>query len=140
MDQQHVGNFPVQEPQNAGSATAPDASSPLPTITAKEERGFLELSPDALVIDDQQGTILLVNELAAALFGYRQEELAGQQLEVLLPGRFRASHVAHRARYVTAPRRRPMGAGLDLVGKRKDGSEFPSISAYVPCSLSKSCM
>src|SRR5579885_888473 len=125
MDQQHVGNFPVQEPQNAGSATAPDASSPLPTITAKEERGFLELSPDALVIDDQQGTILLVNELAAALFGYRQEELAGQQLEVLLPGRFRASHVAHRARYVAAPRRRPMGAGLDLVGKRKDGSEFP---------------
>ncbi len=127
MDQQQASHFPGQEQQAASSSTETDVSfsSILPAITTREERNFLELSPDALVIVDQQGTIVLVNELAEAMFGYSQEALAGQPLEILLPERARAAHVAHRARYTAAPCRRPMGAGLNLVGKRKDGSEFP---------------
>jgi len=86
---------------------------------------LLQLSPDALVIVDRAGHMVMLNEQAAALFGYQQEELCGQRLEVLLPRRLRKTHVTHRERYVTAPLPRPMGAGLHLVGLRKDGSEFP---------------
>ena len=100
-------------------------SSALPTITMAKARTLLDLSPDALVMINSAGRIVLVNEQAATLFGYGHHELDGQPLEVLLPKRFHAAHVAHRCTYVTMPRPRPMGVGLDLVGRRKDGSEFP---------------
>ena len=99
--------------------------STLPTITMAEGRTLLDLSPDAAIMIDALGSIVLVNEQAATLFGYGQDELNGQPLEVLLPERFHPAHVAHRRTYVTTPLRRPMGVGLDLVGRRKDGSEFP---------------
>jgi diguanylate cyclase (GGDEF)-like protein/PAS domain S-box-containing protein len=66
-----------------------------------------------------------VNRLAGVLFGYPPEELTGQPLEQLLPPRFRAAHAAHLERYFAAPGTRPMGIGLNLVGQRKDGSQFP---------------
>jgi PAS domain S-box-containing protein len=88
-------------------------------------RSLLESAPDAMVIADATGRIVLVNSQTERLFGYQRSELLGQPVELLLPERFRALHVDHRARYSATPRFRAMGAGLDLHGRRKDGSEFP---------------
>jgi PAS domain S-box-containing protein len=88
-------------------------------------RELLESAPDAIVIADQKGRIVLVNSQAERWFGYARGELIGQPVEVLLPERFRQRHVGHRAGYLAAPRTRLMGGGLELFGQRKDGSEFP---------------
>ena len=88
-------------------------------------RVLLDTAPDALVIIDRDGKIVLVNRQAEAMFGYTREELVGQTPELLIPERFRAGHPAHRADYAASPRVRAMGSGLDLVGRRKDGSELP---------------
>jgi PAS domain S-box-containing protein len=85
---------------------------------------LLEHLPDAVVISDTEGRILFLNRRANDLFGYTGEELIGRPVETLVPDRFRRTHVAHRARYHSDPRTRPMGACLDLVGLRKDGTEF----------------
>ncbi len=87
-------------------------------------RGLLESAPDAMVIVDRQGRIILVNAQVERLFGYRREELLGQEVETLVPGRFQG-HAGQRDAYLEGPRTRPMGAGLDLFGKRQDGTEFP---------------
>lgn len=97
----------------------------IPVVTSAAMDVLLGFSPDALIIVKHEGTVLRVNEQAARLFGYRADELPGQPLESLLPERLRALHTAHRIGYTTQPRQRPMGAGLDLLGLRKDGSEFP---------------
>jgi PAS domain S-box-containing protein len=83
------------------------------------------MSPDALVVVDQAGTIAMANQQLAALFGYRREDLQGQPLEILLPQRLREDHIAHRKRYFKAPQTRPMGIGLQLFGQHQDGTEFP---------------
>jgi PAS domain S-box-containing protein len=85
----------------------------------------LDAMPDACVIVDGDGRIVRVNTQTERLFGYDREELLGRPVELLLPERFRGSHVRHRASYQSAPRPRPMGAHLDLYARRKDGSEFP---------------
>ena len=85
----------------------------------------MDISPDALLIVDQEGTIVMANEQAAALFGYSREELQQQRLEMLLPERLHAMHVDHREHYFATPRTRSMGAGLQLLGQHKDGTEFP---------------
>ena len=77
------------------------------------------------MIVNTEGQIVLVNHQTEQLFGYRREELLGQLVERLLPGRFRERHVEHRVRYSTAPMTRPMGASYELRAQRKDGSEFP---------------
>ncbi len=88
-------------------------------------RGYVEAAPDAVVIVDAQGKIVLVNALAERLFGYSRAELLGQATETLVPARLRDRHFTHRGQYSEAPRAREMGSGLDLYGLRKDGTEFP---------------
>ena len=88
-------------------------------------RQLLENAPDAMVITDERGTIAVVNHQAEAMFGYGRQEMLGQPVEMLLPERLRRRHVGLRAEYMAQPRVRPMGAGMDLFGVRKDGSEIP---------------
>ncbi len=88
-------------------------------------RGFVESAPDGIVAVNPQGQIVLVNAQVGRLFGYRTAELTGQPLEWLLPERFRARHAVHFKNFFAAPHARPMGTGLELAARRKDGSEFP---------------
>lgn len=88
-------------------------------------RALLEAAPDAMVIVEPGGKIVLVNSQTEKLFGYSREALLGGPVELLMPERFREQHPAHREAYAGEPHVRPMGAGLELLGRRADGTEFP---------------
>jgi len=85
---------------------------------------LLEAVPDSVVIVDHDGRITIVNARTEEVFGYSREELLGQPIEQLIPKRLQAVHVAHRTQYQKDPHSRSMGTGLDLIARRKDGSEF----------------
>jgi len=95
-------------------------------------RGLLEAAPDAMVIVEDDGMIALVNNQTEKLFGYTREELLGKPVELLIPERYRGHHPDRRSGYLSQPRTRPMGAGLELFGRRKDGSEFPAEISLSP--------
>jgi PAS domain S-box-containing protein len=103
-------------------------------------RDLLESAPDAVLITDNQGEIQLVNAQAELLFGYRRQELVGQKIEMLIPERYRGAHAGHRTGYVDAARTRPMGAGLALYGRRKDGTEFPVSIGLSPTRTDRGLM
>ncbi len=86
---------------------------------------LVDAAPDGIVMTDGWGRILVANRQIEALFGYDRAELLGRSVDDLLPERFRPVHRAHRTRYRDEPRTRPMGAGISLLGRRKDGTEFP---------------
>jgi PAS domain S-box-containing protein len=88
-------------------------------------KDLLEAAPDAIIIMNRSGDIVIVNSQTEKLFGYARSELLGQKIELLMPSRFHAMHPSHRDGFFAAPKVRPMGAGLQLHGQRKDGSEFP---------------
>lgn len=86
---------------------------------------LVEFAPDAMLIVDGSGRILYANQRATQVFGYRREDLVERSVDMLLPERLRARHAMHRRNFAEDPRTRPMGAGLNLLGRRSDGSEFP---------------
>ncbi len=88
-------------------------------------QALFETAPDAMIVVDREGRIVLANVQAGRLFGYGNADLRGLQVEALLPEALRSAHGAHRERFMANPRVRPMGAGFELVGMRRDGSEFP---------------
>jgi len=96
-------------------------------LRASEEKfhAFLESASEGIIAVDTDGHITMVNARAEQMFGYRQHELLGQSIELLLPVRLREVHFKHRELYQAQPRPRPMGRGLDLSGRRKDGTELP---------------
>lgn len=112
----------------AGKATRMLGSITDITDRKRSEERFrllVEASPDALVITDQRGVISKVNAQTEKLFGYRREELLGQAVEILVPDRGRAKHVVQTRDYAVNPHVRPMGGAKNLVGRHRDGHEFP---------------
>ncbi|MFT3931086.1 MAG: PAS domain S-box protein [Spongiibacteraceae bacterium] len=103
-------------------------------------REVVETAPDAMMIVDADGCIVLVNAQVEKLFGYARDELLGKTIECLMPDRFRQQHVRHRHYFVNSAKARPMGAGLELFGQRKDGSEFPIEISLSPMRILNDAM
>src|SRR5687767_3084398 len=112
----------------------------MPAVDGQQSRGELEAAlrksealaqavlasaTEGIILIDAGGRIIVVNPAAERMFGYDRGDLLGQRLEVLLPERIRGAHMEHRTGYFAGPRARPMGIGLDLAGRRKEGTEFP---------------
>jgi two-component system sensor histidine kinase DevS len=96
--------------------------------------GVVEAAPDGIVMADLNGKVLLVNQRTEELFGYDRGELLGKSVDILLPSALQAAHAAHRADYADSPRTRSMGADIDLLGRRRDGTEFPVEISLSPIS------
>jgi PAS domain S-box-containing protein len=103
-------------------------------------RALLEAAPDAVVIANKQGRIELVNAQTERLFGYPRDRLIGQPIEILVPERFQSRHVGHREGYLAEPRVRSMGEGLELYGRRADGSEFPVAISLSPVETAEGAL
>jgi PAS domain S-box-containing protein len=101
-------------------------------LDADEYRAIFEASPEGIVLVDKHGVMRDVNPQVEALFGWAREELVGEPVEMLVPEVFRTAHREHRKRFVRNPHNRPMGAGMELQGRRKDGSTFSAEISLSP--------
>jgi PAS domain S-box-containing protein len=113
--------------QRTEQRLASDAQESLAALRRSEAtaQAILESASEGILLVDTSGRITLANAAALRMFGYDHAELIGQPLEILLPDRIRVAHADHRMAYFAEPRVRPMGIGLDLSGRRRDGAEFP---------------
>jgi PAS domain S-box-containing protein len=118
------------------------SSAIVSALASREQQGHVDALPDAVMIVDASGRLLMVNDQAGVLFGYRARELLNQPLNLLLPERFHEVHDVLRAEYAAHPRARPMGTGLKVVGRHRDGHELhldislnPLLVAGPPCVL-----
>lgn len=122
-------NHPHSLSGAGSSRPAQSEQSLLAQLGADTDQGLLALllssAPIAIVMVSGMGRILYVNDKLGEMFGYAPEELIGRPLEILIPERFRLDHQQHRSSYRLNPHVRPMGSGLDLAGRRRDGTEFP---------------
>lgn len=100
-------------------------------------KGILESAPDAIVITNPEGKILMINAQTEILFGYSRAEIIGQEVEMLIPSRYRDAHYHHRQKYNANPKVRVMGIGLELFGIRKDGKEFPVEISLSPIQIAE---
>lgn len=103
-------------------------------------RSIFEAAPDGIALVDEDGTIVEANPQMERLFGYEPGTLVGQSVEALVPETVRDAHRGHRARYGSQPRRRPMGIGMELVGRRADGTEFPAEISLSPLPERVGCV
>jgi len=101
-------------------------------LNAEEYRAVFESAPDGILIVDPDGVVRDLNPTVETLFGYAREEILGEAVEMLVPESFREAHLAHRARYRRSPHARPMGIGLELCGRRKNGADFPAEISLSP--------
>ena len=107
-------------------------------VSQRAEERFrvaVEAAPNAMLMVDQVGTIVLVNAQVETVFGYPRADLLGQPIERLVPARYRGQHPQNRTAFFAAPRARPMGAGRDLYGLHKDGHEIPVEIGLTPLTL-----
>jgi two-component system cell cycle sensor histidine kinase/response regulator CckA len=129
--------LPAIDPSDPSTLTLP----PIGTRKNKKDnmkyRALLESSPDAIVVVNQSGTIVLVNAQTERLFGYRRDELIGKAAEILVSQHFRGQHSNQHSRFLGVPSERPTVVGLELFGLRKDGSEFPAEIRLSPVDTKK---
>jgi PAS domain S-box-containing protein len=118
-------NTAVEADDRVGDLPAMHSAENIESWPEKTLRELIEALPDAMVVISSQGTIVLVNAQTERVLGYPRAELLDRKIEKLIPQRFQVGHVGKRDAYFTHPKSRPMGAQLDLFGKRKDGTEFP---------------
>jgi PAS domain S-box-containing protein len=116
------------QPEPAGESDAPPARPAWSDLLSM----LLGVMPDAALVVDGDGRVVATNAQAETLFGYSADELVGRPVEVLVPERLRHAHRQERAWYMTAPRQRPMGSGLELFGRRRGGTEFPVEISLAP--------
>jgi PAS domain S-box-containing protein len=120
------------------NSTGEPAKHDIPDGFHKSEswfKGLLESAPDAMVITNADGTIIIINAQTEKLFGFTRHEIVGKKVELLIPERFQHNHAQHREGYVENPKVRGMGAGMELFGRRKDGSEFPVEISLSPLKI-----
>jgi PAS domain S-box-containing protein len=103
-------------------------------------RGLIESAPDAVIVTDRTGTIVIANAQTKNLFGFEREELIGKPIETLVPERLRPAHIGHRIAYQAGPHTRPMRTDLDLRGLRRDGSEFSAAISLSPIVIEDDTM
>lgn len=120
--------------QRSRSDRLNESATLISTEREMQFRGIFASAADGVIVSDEVGIILMANPRAEALFGYGNGELCGQSIEVMVPERLREKHRRVRDRYVPSSQARPMGKGLSIVARRKDGSEFP---ADISLSISK---
>jgi len=132
---------PIRDGNGAVVAAASIARDITDRLKAEERfRRLVLAAPDAMVIVDSGGSIVLVNEQTERLFGYPAAELVGQPIEMLVPQQLRDRHAGHRSGYFAAPQVRRMGLGLELSGLRRDGSEFPIEISLAPLDTDEGTM